>query len=111
MFYRYIHFAGAQTANQMLHVMAMAPTNDTCAVAESLLQMMQYNVAEKLPQINIPVLLISGLHDRLNTVECNLYMQQHLPQVQLAIIAAGHQGMVEKHHEVNTTIIQFLSKI
>lgn len=111
LFYRYVHFAGAQTANQLLYVMAMAPTNDTGAVAESLLQLMQYDVTPKLPQINIPVLLFSGLHDRLNTVHSNLYLQQHLPQAQLTFIAAGHQGMVEKHHEVNAAIAQFLNKL
>jgi len=111
LFYRYVHFAGAQTANQLLYVLAMAPTNDTGAVAESLLQLMQYNVTAKLPQIDIPVLLLSGLHDQLNTVQSSLYLQQHLPQAQLTFIDAGHQGMVEKHHEVNTAIQAFINNL
>lgn len=111
LFYRYVHFAGAQTANQLLYILAMAPTNDTGAVAESLLQLMQYDVTGQLLQIKTPTLILSGLHDRLNTVDSNLYLQQHLPQAQLAFIAAGHQGMVEKHHEVNDAIAQFLNKL
>jgi pimeloyl-ACP methyl ester carboxylesterase len=111
LFYRYVHFAGAQTANQLLYIMAMAPTNDTGAVAESVLQLMHYNVAGKLPYINTPVLILSGLHDRLNTVNSNLYLQQHLPQAQLAFINAGHQGMVEKHREVNTAIREFIDNL
>jgi len=111
LFYRYVHFAGKQTANQLLYVLAMAPTNDTGAVAESILQLMHYDVSRQLQHIKMPVLILNGLHDRLNTVGSNLYLQQHLPQAQLTFIDAGHQGMVEKHREVNTAIQEFIENM
>ena len=111
LFYRYLHFAGKQTANQLLYILAMAPTNDTGAVAESILQLMQYDLTSQLQQVKTPVLILSSLHDRLNTVESNLYLQQRLPQAQLTFIDAGHQGMVEKHHEVNVAIQEFIDNL
>jgi pimeloyl-ACP methyl ester carboxylesterase len=111
LFYRYLHFAGKQTANQLLYVLAMAPTNDTGAVAESVLQLMHYDVTGQLQQIKMPVLILSGLHDKLNTIDSNLYLQQQLPQAQLALINAGHQGMVEKHREVNTAVQEFMNNL
>ena len=111
LFYRYIHFAGAQTANQLLHVLAMAPTNDAGAVAESILQLMHYDVTGQLQHIKTPALILSSLHDRLNTIESNLYLQQRLPQAQLTFIDAGHQGMVEKHQEVNIAIQEFFENL
>jgi 3-oxoadipate enol-lactonase len=72
---------------------------------------MHYDVTGQLQHIKIPTLILSGLHDKLNTVDSNLYLQQQLPQAQLAFINAGHQGMVEKHREVNTAVQEFIDKL
>jgi pimeloyl-ACP methyl ester carboxylesterase len=108
---RYLLFTGTQTAEQLIYVSAMAPTNDAGAVAESLLQLMRYNVSRELGKINIPVLLISGLRDRLSAVSCNLYMHRYLPQAQLKLIPAGHQGMVENHRQVNAALAEFMQQV
>ena len=109
--YRFILFAGNQTANQLIYVSAMAPTNDTAAAAESVLKLMQFDITQQLKQIQLPTLIISGLHDRFNTVAANMYLHRHVPQSQLQLIAAGHQGMVEKHEQVNTAIDNFLKQL
>jgi pimeloyl-ACP methyl ester carboxylesterase len=109
--YRFILFSGKQTANQLLYTTAMAPTNDAGAVAESLLQLMQYDVSEHLSKIDVPVLLISGLHDRFNTVECNLYMHRYLPNAQITVLAAGHQAMVEDHEHLNAALNRFMQEV
>jgi pimeloyl-ACP methyl ester carboxylesterase len=109
--YRFILFAGNQTANQLIYVSAMAPTNDTAAAAESVLQLMQFDITRQVKHIKLPSLIISGLYDRFNTVAANLYLHRQMPQSQLKLIAAGHQGMVEKHEQVNTLIAEFMQRL
>ncbi|QJD94888.1 alpha/beta hydrolase [Mucilaginibacter robiniae] len=109
--YRFILFSGNQTANQLLYASAMAPTNDSAAAVESVLQLMRYDVTEQLPHLQWPALIISGIHDRFITVQCNRYLHQQLPQAQLKLINAGHQGMIENHAEVNALTETFIRQV
>ncbi|MDB5112522.1 MAG: putative hydrolase or acyltransferase of alpha/beta superfamily [Mucilaginibacter sp.] len=109
--FRYLYFTGNQTAYQLIYISAMAPTSDTGAVAESMLQLMQFDVTGQLGKIQIPVLIIGGISDRLNTVRCSKYIHRHIKNSTLKIVKQGHQSMVENHMEINTAVDQFINEV
>jgi pimeloyl-ACP methyl ester carboxylesterase len=108
--YRYVHFCGNQTANQLIYVTAMAPKNDTGALAESLLQLMRYDASGKLNHIKLPTLIISGKHDRLNTIASGKYIHWHIANSTHLTLPHGHQSMVEDHAQLNKLLHEFVSQ-
>jgi pimeloyl-ACP methyl ester carboxylesterase len=89
----------------------MAPRSNSGAVAESLLQLMRFDATDELEKIQVPVLIIGGVKDRLNTAECSKYMHQHIKTSKLKIVAQGHQSMVENHPEINVAVDEFINQV
>ncbi|MFN2614320.1 MAG: alpha/beta fold hydrolase [Actinomycetota bacterium] len=73
---------------------------------------MGFDLSDVLPNINVPVLIIVGSHDRLTPPHAAERMAFALPQAELAVIeGAGHTSMVERPDEFNQHIREFLTRV
>ncbi|HEY0059942.1 MAG TPA: alpha/beta hydrolase, partial [Flavisolibacter sp.] len=65
-----------------------------------------------LPNITVPALIIAADRDRLTRPFASQYMKDNLPNAQLVTVAPGnHQGLVERHVEVNRAAEEFVGKL
>lgn len=72
----------------------------------------QFDIMNRLPEIDRPALIICGSEDRMTPVKYSLHLQKELPQAKLVIIeGAGHMVMLEKSEEVNAAISAFCTEI
>lgn len=69
-----------------------------------------YDVAARLDQIKIPVLILVGDQDKMTPVKNSQYLQENIPGAVLHIIpAAGHHLMLEKPAQTTAAIGDFLA--
>jgi len=69
----------------------------------------QFNVIERLPEISVPVLVISAEEDNLTPPKYARFLEEGIPNAtRKHIHAAGHIAPMEKPREVNQAIIEFL---
>ena len=70
-----------------------------------------FDVRDLLEQIQVPVLVIGGTHDRLTVYKASEYLATNLPTAHLVSLeGCGHMSMVEKHDEVNELIERFMAE-
>jgi pimeloyl-ACP methyl ester carboxylesterase len=109
---RLLTFTGTQTPRQLNYITLLSTLAPPAVTARGLLGMFKYDVTNELPQIDIPTLIIAANKDRLTKPVASGYMQTHIPNAKLFTInPAGHQGLVERHHEANEAAESFLQKI
>jgi len=69
----------------------------------------QFNVIERLPEISVPVLVISAEDDKLTPAEYARFLEDGIPNAaRKHIHDAGHIAPMEKPQEVNQAMIDFL---
>lgn len=68
-----------------------------------------YDVTEHLGDMTVPVLIISGKHDRICLSEASEHMAAEFPKAQLEIFdECGHMTMLEAHNRFNSVVGSFL---
>jgi len=71
----------------------------------------QFNVVERLPEISLPVLVISAEDDKLTPPKYARFLEDGIPNaVRNHIHDAGHIAPLEKPREVNQAILEFLDR-
>lgn len=71
-----------------------------------------FDVTEKLSLIEVPVLVLTGNDDNVTPLKYGIYLEKNLKNAELVNIEdAGHFSPIEKPHEVNKSIRDFLSQI
>lgn len=69
----------------------------------------QFNVMERLGEINVPVLILSAEEDKLTPPKYADFLESAIPNtIRTHILDAGHIAPMEKPREVNQAIIEFL---
>lgn len=72
----------------------------------------KFDRMEDVKRIDLPCLIICGKDDRLTPPKYSHYLNQEIKGSKLFLIEdAGHMVMIEKPHEVNEAIFQFLSNL
>jgi len=72
----------------------------------------RFDVMERLEEIQVPTLAITGDADRLTPVKYARFLVESIPGARLAIIAgAGHMVMLERPAEVEKAVQKFLSDV
>lgn len=70
-----------------------------------------FDVMERLPEIQVPVLVISGEDDELTPPKYGEYLERHIKNARrVHLMDAGHLSPVEKPAEVNQAITEFLKR-
>ena len=71
----------------------------------------RFNVIKRLHEISVPVLVISAEDDNLTPPKYARFLEDGIPNAtRKHIHAAGHIAPMEKSHEVNQAIIEFLDR-
>jgi pimeloyl-ACP methyl ester carboxylesterase len=71
-----------------------------------------FDVTEKLSLIKVPVLVLTGDDDNITPLKYGVFLEKNIKNAKLVTIKdAGHFSPIEKPHEVNRSIHDFLSQI
>lgn len=69
-----------------------------------------FEVTDLLGDIAVPVLVVSGSHDRLTVSGASQYLADHLPKAELKLIeGCGHMTMLERHDDFDAMLETFLN--
>jgi pimeloyl-ACP methyl ester carboxylesterase len=72
---------------------------------------MQFNVYDRLPQIEVPTLVMTGTADRLIKSENSRILASRIPGAELALFeGVGHGFTGEVPDEANAAVLGFLRK-
>ena len=67
-----------------------------------------FDVMERLGEVHCPTLVIGGTADRLTPSKYSIYLRDHIPGAELALVdAAGHMVMLEKPEVVSRAVSKF----
>ncbi|HVG40994.1 MAG TPA: alpha/beta hydrolase [Chitinophagaceae bacterium] len=112
LFTRLLMFTGTQTPKQLDFVTLLSTMAPPAVTARGVLGMFEYDVTNELPSIDTPAYIIAANKDRLTKPEASIYMRDHLPKAQLiTVMPGGHQGLVERHKEVNDGAEKFIHSL
>lgn len=69
-----------------------------------------YDVTDRLGEVTVPVLVLTGTHDRLTVPKASEYLADHLPKAELQVFDnCGHMTMLERHVDFNEMLDRFLT--
>jgi pimeloyl-ACP methyl ester carboxylesterase len=109
---RFLTFTGTQTPKQLEFITLLSTLAPPAVTARGVLGMFKYDVTNDLPNINIPTLIIAANKDRLTKPEASEFMHKQIPNAQIVTVApGGHQGLIERHQEVNEAAAQFITNV
>jgi pimeloyl-ACP methyl ester carboxylesterase len=109
-FSRIASFAGSQTWGQLDYAARLAAKAWPGVVARGNLAMLDFDEQAKLPQIEIPVLVIASQYDRMTLPSAGETIEQHLPHAMYSTVPAGHLGLWEQHARVYELIGEFVER-
>ncbi|HEX8517242.1 MAG TPA: alpha/beta hydrolase [Bacteroidia bacterium] len=110
---RLLSFAGTQTAAQLDFITRLSALAPPAITARGVLGMLKtYDVTNDLDKIKIPALIIAADKDRLTKPVASEFMDKKLPNSKMVVISpAGHQGLIERHEEVNRAAKGFIDSL
>jgi pimeloyl-ACP methyl ester carboxylesterase len=109
---RFLTFAGTQTPKQLDFITLLSTMAPPAVTARGVLGMFRYDVTNELANIKVPALIIAANKDRLTKPVASEFMQQHIPDARLVTVSPGnHQGLIERHKEVNEAADEFLRSL
>jgi len=109
---RWLTFAGTQTPKQLDFSTLLSTMAPPAVMARGVLGMFRYDVTKELPTITVPTLIIAANKDRLTKPVASQYMKEQLPNAELVVVTPGnHQGLLERHEQVNEAAARFIQKL
>jgi pimeloyl-ACP methyl ester carboxylesterase len=109
---RFLTFAGSQTPKQLDFTTLLSTMTPPSVLARGCLGMFRYDATKQLPDIALPTLIIAANHDLLTQPDASSYMKKHIPNSELQTVSpANHQGLIERHFEVNEVAERFMNKL
>lgn len=71
-----------------------------------------FEVTDLLPDVTVPVLVVTGTHDRITVPGASQFLADNLPKAELKVFErCGHMTMLERHAEFNTMLAAFLDEV
>lgn len=106
---RFLTFTGTQTPQQLDFISKLSAMAPPAVFARGMLAMFRYDVTNALNNLRIPTLVISADKDRLTLPHASDELNRRISTSQIIQVApAGHQGLIERHAEVNEAVSRFL---
>ncbi len=69
-----------------------------------------FDVRDRLAEITVPVLVVTGEHDRITLPSASRHLAENLPKAEIEIfLDCGHMTMMERHDEFNDLLEGFFS--
>lgn len=70
----------------------------------------KFDRTSRLHEVHVPALIIGGSEDRITPAKQAMYLHEHMPHSQLALMeGAGHMVPIERTDEVVNAIVRFLT--
>ncbi|MCC6510704.1 MAG: alpha/beta fold hydrolase [Pirellulaceae bacterium] len=104
-------FTGKQTWEQLDHSAKLGAKAWPGVVARGNFGMMKFNEEATLPNVNVPVLVVSGANDRLTLPSASKHIEGLLPQDTPHSHAGGHLGHWEYNDQVSNAILTFAQQV
>ncbi|GAB3742118.1 hypothetical protein GCM10028816_51440 [Spirosoma lituiforme] len=109
---RLLTFTGTQSFQQLNFVTLLSTLSPLAVTARGVLGMFEYDVSEALSSLQVPALVIGANQDRLTKPVASEHISRIMPQAKLVMVSpGGHQGLVERHTEVNQAVLQFIQSL
>ena len=108
---RFESFTGKQSWEQLDHSARMGALAWPGVVARGNMGMMKFNEERTLPDVHIPVLVVSGVHDRLTVQSASRHISQLLPDVTQVSDEGGHLGYWEYNDQISDAIQRFANQV
>jgi pimeloyl-ACP methyl ester carboxylesterase len=108
---RITSFTGKQSRQQLDHGAWLAAIAHPAAVARGNLAMLKFNEVEVLPTLELPTLVLSGLHDRMTLPAASGHIEKLIPNDRPLSVNSGHLGHWELGDEVAVAILEFADNV
>lgn len=103
-------FGPEASARQVDFVYDMTSETASNVILDLIKSYRAFDAGDRLDEITVPCLVVSGSEDRLTLSEASVYLAEHLPKSELHIFeGAGHMSMMERHLEVNEMLGRFFA--
>jgi pimeloyl-ACP methyl ester carboxylesterase len=101
-------FGPQASARQIDFVYDMTAETATDVIFDLIKSYRDFDARERLHEIVVPCLVVSGTEDRLTLSEASSYLADHLPNSEFHLLEeVGHMSMMERHDEVNEMLGRF----
>lgn len=71
-----------------------------------------FDVTDLLPDVTVPVLVVTGSHDRITVPGASQFLAENLPKADLQMFdGSGHMTMLEKHRDFNAMLAAFFDEV
>jgi pimeloyl-ACP methyl ester carboxylesterase len=107
---RIASFSGRQTWGQLDHGAWLAAKAWPATIARGNLAMLEFDEQNKLPFVDIPVLIIAANHDRMTCPDASERLAELLPHSMEAAVDGGHLGFWEQPEKVCELIAEFAER-
>jgi pimeloyl-ACP methyl ester carboxylesterase len=72
--------------------------------------MLEFDEQKTLAEIQVPCLVISGVHDRMTTPEASVRIEELVSHALPVSLKAGHLGLWEAHSQLSDVIAEFANR-
>lgn len=108
----YAGFGAGASAKQIDFTYDMLSETQADVIFDLIKAYRDYDVRDRLSEVNVPVLVIGGTHDRLTQSHASEYISGALPKSDLHVLnGCGHMSMLERHRDVNRLLTKFTADI
>ncbi|HEX8313019.1 MAG TPA: alpha/beta hydrolase [Chthoniobacteraceae bacterium] len=109
---RIFTFAGNQTRGQLEFCTRMSVGCSPKVLAGQALGMFRYDVADVLPRIDLPTLVVTAPKDKATEPDASEFLRTKLPQARLVtIMGAAHASMDEQGGAVREAVADFAAEV
>jgi pimeloyl-ACP methyl ester carboxylesterase len=108
---RFTSFTGKQTWAALDHSARLAAKAWPAVVARGNLAMLDFNEERTLPKVEIPVLVVSGEHDRMTLPTASLHIERLLASSRPFQLNSGHLGFWELPGDFQEVATQFTEQV
>jgi pimeloyl-ACP methyl ester carboxylesterase len=105
-------FGRFATRWQVDHVARLASKGSPAVQAKGNLAMIHWSMAEHLPQIDVPTLVLAGDRDIVTLPAASEHIGGAAPRAQTTVVpGCGHMGFMERHDAYNSEIAAFAGRV
>lgn len=105
-------FGTRQSASQIDFTYDMLSETPTDVILDLVRSYRDFDVTDRLSEINVPCLVVAGSHDRLTLPGASERLAEELPKAELRMLeGCGHMSMLERHAEFNEMLGEYLDNV
>jgi pimeloyl-ACP methyl ester carboxylesterase len=105
----FIAFGPQASAKQIDYTYDMVAETRSETIFDLFKAYRDFDMTDRLGDVTVPVLVVTGTHDRITLPEASRHLADNLPKAELEVFeGCGHMTMMERHEEFNALLTRFL---